>query len=82
MAIQEERLILKYADQPGYTNDIDCYLKHGGYDQLKKAVQMKPQAICKEGWIQACVVGGCRFSRRNEMEVFRPQVRQAHISYL
>ncbi len=36
----EYRLILKYADQPGYTPDIECYLRHGGYEVLKKALAM------------------------------------------
>jgi NADH-quinone oxidoreductase subunit F len=35
---QEYRLILKYADEPGYTPDIECYLRHGGYEALKKAL--------------------------------------------
>src|ERR1700733_9760846 len=35
---QEFRLILKYADQPGYTPDMDCYLRNGGYETLKKAL--------------------------------------------
>jgi NADH-quinone oxidoreductase subunit F len=35
---QEHRLILKHADQPGYTPDLECYLRHGGYEQLKKAL--------------------------------------------
>ena len=48
MAIEEKRLILKYADQPGYTNDIDCYIQHGGYEDLKKAFKMKPEDICQE----------------------------------
>ena len=48
MAIEEKRLILKYTDQPGYTNDIDCYIKHGGYEDLKKAFKMKPEDICEE----------------------------------
>ena len=34
----EHRLILKYADQPGYTPDIDSYLRQGGYEALKKAL--------------------------------------------
>src|SRR5579872_6846116 len=34
----EFRLILKYADQPGYTPDIGCYLRNGGYEALKKAL--------------------------------------------
>lgn len=44
----ETRVILKYADEPGYTNDIDCYVKHGGYETLKKAMGMKPEDICNE----------------------------------
>jgi NADH-quinone oxidoreductase subunit F len=39
---QEFRLILKYADQPGYTPDIECYLRHGGYEVLKKALALQP----------------------------------------
>lgn len=45
---QEHRLIFKHIDEPGYTNDIDCYVKHGGYEQLKKAVTMKPEDICAD----------------------------------
>ena len=48
MALEEQRLIFKHIDAPGYTRDIDCYLKHGGYEQLKKAVTMKPEDICAE----------------------------------
>lgn len=38
----EYKLVLKYADQPGYTPDIECYLRHGGYEVLKKALAMQP----------------------------------------
>jgi NADH-quinone oxidoreductase subunit F len=41
----EYRLILKYADQPGYTPDIDCYLRHGGYESLKKALAIQPKDL-------------------------------------
>jgi NADH-quinone oxidoreductase subunit F len=41
----EYRLILKYADQPGYTPDIECYLRHGGYESLKTALAMKPLGL-------------------------------------
>jgi NADH-quinone oxidoreductase subunit F len=34
---QEYRQILKHADQPGYTPDLDCYLRHSGYEVLKSA---------------------------------------------
>jgi NADH-quinone oxidoreductase subunit F len=40
----ENRLILKYADQPGYTPDLDCYLRHGGYEALKKALALPPRS--------------------------------------
>ena len=40
MAHEEQRLIMKYVDEPGYTNDIDCYTQHGGYEDLMKAVTM------------------------------------------
>ena len=42
---QEHRLILKYADQPGYTPDIDCYLRHGGYEMLKKALALQSKDL-------------------------------------
>ena len=45
---REQRIILKYADEPGYTPDIDCYVRHGGYEMLKKAVGMDKQTICDE----------------------------------
>ena len=42
---QEYRLILKYADQPGYTPDIECYLRHGGYEALRKAMAIEPKTL-------------------------------------
>jgi NADH-quinone oxidoreductase subunit F len=44
----ERRILLANADSPGYTPDIECYLKHGGYEMLKKAVGMKPEEIVNE----------------------------------
>jgi NADH-quinone oxidoreductase subunit F len=41
----EFRLILKHADAPGYTPDIECYLRHGGYEQLKKVLAMTPREL-------------------------------------
>ena len=41
----EYRMILKYADQPGYTPDLQCYLRHGGYEALKKALKLPPRAL-------------------------------------
>ena len=38
---KEFRLILKNADKPGYTPDIDCYMTNGGYEALKKSIALK-----------------------------------------
>src|ERR1700692_3283660 len=37
---QQYRLILKNTDQPGYTPDMNCYLRHGGYEILKKSLSL------------------------------------------
>jgi len=42
---QEHRLILKHADSPGYTNDLECYVRHGGYEALKKALATAPREL-------------------------------------
>jgi len=42
---QEFRLILKQTDQPGYTPDMECYLRHGGYEALKKALAIAPKDL-------------------------------------
>ncbi|PAW77739.1 MAG: NADH-quinone oxidoreductase subunit F [Verrucomicrobia bacterium Tous-C9LFEB] len=44
----EYRLVFKHIDEPGYTNDIECYQRHGGYEQLKKAFTMKGPDIVNE----------------------------------
>ena len=41
----ENRLILKYADQPDYTPDLDCYLRNGGYEALKKALAIQLKSL-------------------------------------
>src|SRR6201994_5021271 len=42
---EQYKLILKYADEPGYTPDIDCYLRHGGYQALRKALTLPPKTV-------------------------------------
>ena len=44
----EHRLIFKNIGGPDYTPDIDCYLRHGGYEQLKKAITMSRTEIVNE----------------------------------
>ncbi|MBV8813100.1 MAG: NADH-quinone oxidoreductase subunit NuoF [Verrucomicrobia bacterium] len=45
---RERRIIFKNIDREGWTPDIDCYLKDGGYEELKKALNMQPQEIVSE----------------------------------
>ena len=45
---REKRIVFKNIDREGWTNDIDCYLRDGGYEQLKKALKMKPEEIVDE----------------------------------
>ena len=35
---EEFKLITKNLDQPGFTPDIGCYQRHGGYEALRKAL--------------------------------------------
>ncbi len=48
MPAEERRIILKHVDDPEYTVDLDCYLRHGGYAALKQALAMKPEEIRSE----------------------------------
>src|SRR5260221_2603619 len=41
----EYRLILKHADEAGYTPDLECYMRHGGYEALKKALAIQPKSL-------------------------------------
>ena len=42
---QEYRLILKHLDAPGYTPDLECYLRHGGYEVLRQALALSPKTL-------------------------------------
>ena len=42
---QEYKLILKQADEAGYTPDIECYLRQGGYETLKKALAFQAKTL-------------------------------------
>src|SRR6201986_2536868 len=53
---RERRIVFKNVDREGWAPDIDCYLKDGGYEELKKALKMQPQEIVNE--VKASGVGG------------------------
>ena len=54
---QEYKLILKHADEPGYTPDIECYLRHGGYDDAEEGARHPAERFGR--WQKA-------FRRRNK----------------
>ncbi len=42
---RERRIIFENISRPGWANDLETYLAHGGYEQLKKALAMPPAEI-------------------------------------
>jgi NADH-quinone oxidoreductase subunit F len=46
--LTEKRIIFKHIDEAGYSNDIACYRKHGGYEILQKTVALNPPDIRDE----------------------------------
>ena len=44
----ERRLVFKNIGQPDWDNSIDCYLRNGGYAELRKAVKMSRAQIVNE----------------------------------
>jgi len=42
---RERRIIFENISKPGYDASIDTYLKHGGYESLRKGLSMKPEEI-------------------------------------
>jgi len=47
-APEQHRLIFKHIDESGYSNDLACYVRHGGYEVLKKSIARKPEEIVDE----------------------------------
>jgi NADH-quinone oxidoreductase subunit F len=44
----EHRLVFKNVGREDWTQDIDCYLRDGGYEELRKAVTMRREDIVNE----------------------------------
>ena len=42
---EQYRLILKNIDKSGYTPDIECYMRNGGYESLKKALSLQTKDL-------------------------------------
>ena len=45
---EERRIVFKHIGEPGYTPDIACYLRHGGYEVLRRALRRKPEDLVNE----------------------------------
>ena len=45
---REHRMIFRNVDRKGWSADIKCYLKDGGYEMAKKALAMEPAEITNE----------------------------------
>ena len=44
----ERRIVFRHVGEPGYTTDLACYVRHGGYETLRKAVTRKPEELIDE----------------------------------
>jgi len=44
----ERRLIFRHIDEPGYSPDLACYVRGGGYATLRAAVARKPEELIDE----------------------------------
>ncbi|MBL9203668.1 MAG: NADH-quinone oxidoreductase subunit NuoF [Opitutaceae bacterium] len=44
----QRRIIFQHIDEPGYTNDLACYVRNGGYETFKKSVTRKPEELIDE----------------------------------
>jgi len=47
-APEQYRMIFRHIDEPGYTSDLACYLRNGGYEALRRAVQRRPEELVDE----------------------------------
>jgi NADH-quinone oxidoreductase subunit F len=47
-APEQHRMIFRHVDEPGYTNDLACYVRNGGYEVLRKAVRRRPEELIDE----------------------------------
>jgi NADH-quinone oxidoreductase subunit F len=41
-------MIFAHIDEAGYTNDLACYRRHGGYEIMKRAFARKPEELIEE----------------------------------
>ncbi len=46
--LSERRIIFRHIDEPGYTTDLACYQRSGGYAVLRKAILRKPEELCAD----------------------------------
>jgi NADH-quinone oxidoreductase subunit F len=47
-APEQYRMIFRHIDEPGYSNDLACYVRNGGYEVLRRAVKRRPEELVDE----------------------------------
>ena len=47
-APDQHRIIFRHVDEPGYSTDLACYLRNGGYEVLRRAVKRRPEELIDE----------------------------------
>ncbi len=79
----EHRLVYKNIGRPGWRTDIDCYLRDGGYEQLKQALTLSRADIVNK--VKNSGLRGPRWRRvflRAEMELHQTGRKTAGVSDL
>src|SRR5207249_8085089 len=74
----EHRLIYKNIGRPDWTTDIDCYLRDGGYEQLKQALTLSREDIVnkvKNSGLRGR--GGAGFSCGLKWSFIKPEDRKS-----
>ena len=76
----EHRLVYKNIGRPGWTSDIDCYLRDGGYEQLKQALTLSRDDIVnkvKNSGLRGR--GGAGFSCGLKWSFIKPDEKRAGV---
>ncbi len=74
---RERRILYKNMDRPDWSTDIECYLRDGGYSELRKALSMKPAEIVEEvKKSQLRGRGGAGFSTGMKWAFLRPDEKR------
>ena len=63
----ERRIIFRHIDEPGYSRDLACYQRNGGYSTLRKALGMAP-AMAAQDYADFNALAGVGDARRQQSQ--------------